>query len=440
LLGARDIVDCTLRVLQNDPASIVPDGPFLDWSKKHHAPQKSLRGAMVSVPLVIDGKSTTSEGTTLRARVVMLENEEEQFVLVSLTLLGLTAQANAFLRNEIARQTGISSRAIMIACTHVHSGPATLTADERQTAALLEAISQSLSSALEEAQAKMAPIRLAVAKRPVEGLTRIRRVCMNDGKAYTIRRAVPSTWRSELKAEYAEPDGELDTDLTVARVEDLSGNVLGCLFHFSTHPLPDLHGYAADWMEKAWGEGFVCLPLNGAMGDVDTIFAQPFNGKFAQEQLPGMGRVLSGAIQELLGRGEAKDDATLKVRASDFSLPVDPFVIEQRRDDPIEWIGEAARKKMFSTQMQAVQLGPLTLVGLPGELASSVGLKIKTHSPFQYTCPVGLANDEVGYLITKASRRLGGYEADPAHWALTASGGAEIVYTQAVKLFSDQGR
>jgi hypothetical protein len=117
-----------------------------------------------------------------------------------------------------------------------------------------------------------------------------------------------------------------------------------------------------------------------------------------------------------------------------MSLAADPFVINHRADDPVSWIRAAAHEKLFSTEMMAARLGTLALVGLPGELACSLGRHIKQHSPFAHTCPVGLVNDQVGYLITEASRRLGGYEADTSLCALTAEGSAEKIVETAIDL------
>lgn len=440
LLNTRDIVDQTVAVLEQEPDSLLEEkqpSPFLMWVRRHSGRSLPLRGAMAAAPIEIEGQKCTDEGTGLAARVLLIENAAERFALISLTVIGLNAESNLYLRRQASMRTGIPVERIMIACTHVHGKPATLTAAENQIAMMVEAINHAVTKAIGQAQANMAPIRLAVASRHVEGLTRIRRVRMNDNKVYTIRRAIPSTWRCEQKPEYSGVDGELDTELTVMRFETFSGLPIGCLFHFTTHPLPDLHGFAADWLEKAMGNSFVCLPLNGALGDVDTLFDQPFNGKFAAEQLPFTGRVLSGAILELLGRAETKDGGDVKVTSARLCLPANSFVIENRRRDPLPWIRKAACEKYFSTEMTAAKLDGLALVGLPGELACSLGISLKRNASFPHVCPVGLSNDALGYLMPESAWHLGGYETDPSYWALTAPGAAEIVHRTAIDLLKE---
>jgi hypothetical protein len=49
-------------------------------------------------------------------------------------------------------------------------------------------------------------------------------------------------------------------------------------------------------------------------------------------------------------------------------------------------------------------------VGIPGELFSELGLRIKAASPFADTHVVGAANGMVGYLPTRRAFDGGGYE------------------------------
>ena len=250
---------------------------------------------------------------------------------------------------------------------------------------------------------------------------------MSDGRTYTIRRAVPSTWRAPQKPEYAGEDGTLDSDLTVLRIEDRDRNPLGCLFHFACHPLPDFIGKAATTVERAHGTPFVCLALNGAQGDVDTPFEVPMDGRCFADQLPVLEGILSAGVMELLARAETRDGGTVRAAAQSARLPVNPWVCEHRKDDALEWLRHAANTGVFETEVTALRLGDLALVGIPGEIATEIGRGIKQESPFPLTCPVGLANDEVAYILPPETHARGGYEADPHFWGLCAPAAAEVL-------------
>ena len=78
-------------------------------------------------------------------------------------------------------------------------------------------------------------------------------------------------------------------------------------------------------------------------------------------------------------------------------------------------------------EVQALRVGPLSIVAMPGEIFSSLGRRIKAASPFAAprTLIAGWANDNVGYVPDRDAYPLGGYEVDtasryygyPAGWA-----------------------
>ena len=64
----------------------------------------------------------------------------------------------------------------------------------------------------------------------------------------------------------------------------------------------------------------------------------------------------------------------------------------------------------FKTPVQALRIGDMGVVALPGEPFCETGLAIKGKSPFKTTMMIGMANDYAGYLPTEEQHALGGYE------------------------------
>jgi hypothetical protein len=70
--------------------------------------------------------------------------------------------------------------------------------------------------------------------------------------------------------------------------------------------------------------------------------------------------------------------------------------------------------RVRSTEMQAISVGPLTCVGIPGEPLQAIGLALERRledvARSQTVWPVGYANDQIGYFCTEHQHAEGGYE------------------------------
>jgi hypothetical protein len=62
----------------------------------------------------------------LKARALFLEKDGVRAVLVSCDLVGLTVEASDAARRAISASLGIPPDHVLLACTHTHTGPATM--------------------------------------------------------------------------------------------------------------------------------------------------------------------------------------------------------------------------------------------------------------------------------------------------------------------------
>lgn len=82
-------------------------------------------------------------------------------------------------------------------------------------------------------------------------------------------------------------------------------------------------------------------------------------------------------------------------------------------------------RRYTPTEVQAIRLGNVALVGLPGEFFVEYGLEIKKRAPLK-TFPINYANGEMqGYMVTPEAALAGGYEAQNA--VFDSCGGALCV-------------
>lgn len=379
---------------------------------------RPLHAGAGAAPLALPDWPQTTDGTSLQARVLVLDDGNTRLALVSLTALCLVRRHADLVRQAVAEAAQVPFDQVLCACTHVHSGPPIFGGD----AATIERLAK--AAGLAATRARLQPAQLGYATTHLAGLSRVRRLLRRDGTAITLRRAWPQYWGWVTDPEIIGPEEELDDLLTVLRVDDAQGEPLAAVLHFTCHPIPDFLGYAADLVERT--RGVPCLVLNGCSGSVDTPFEVPLRGKRQGEQLPLLGQVLGHRVLSELARTETRPDVSLAVRSRAIFLPVVNEFLSSPAEKADIW-PEALRDGGFHTLVQCLQLGDLALVGLPGEAHVGFGARLAEASPFALTRPVGLANDEVGYLFPPEARARGGYEPDPQYWGVVADEGLEIL-------------
>ncbi|MBM4049256.1 MAG: hypothetical protein FJ279_29505 [Planctomycetes bacterium] len=381
---------------------------------------ESLKAGLGLAPLNIDGWPETKDGTPLVARCLVLDDGHTRLGIVSATVIEMCRAEVALVRQAVSAASGLPVGHILFACTHVHSGPPTFSGDGKVRQALAQQVARAAADAACAASA-LQPVRLGWATDHLPGVSRVRRILRRDGNVVTLRRAWPQYWGWATDPQTVGPEEPLDDRLTVLRIEDLDGHLVGAVMHFTCHPIPDFFGYAARMVEQAL-PGAVCLILNGCSGSVDTPFEIPMRGKTQAGQLPILGDILGHRTLELLARAEAADHVRLGVAGRPVFLPLDPRFVEKPDSRAGMW-AEAIRRRGFDTEVQCLAMGDVAFAGVPGEAQVGFGREIEKVSPFRLTRAIGIANDECGYLLTEEARARGGYEADPQLWGVVTGQG-----------------
>jgi hypothetical protein len=100
------------------------------------------------------------------------------------------------------------------------------------------------------------------------------------------------------------------------------------------------------------------------------------------------------------------------------------------------YLAEDADKtpRMFDIGVHVLQLGDIVFVGLPGEIFSEIGLKIKALSPFAHTVVVELADGWHGYIAPDYVVRAGCYESIYSNISYTGLGTADVLVDGAVTM------
>jgi len=223
-------------------------------------------------------------------------------------------------------------------------------------------------------------------------------------------------------------DSVTDSRLTAIRVEADEDRPIAVLVHFAAHPTilgADMMDISAGWpgvlcrtLEKHLNAGIKAVYLNGAQGDVSPSADEPGTDI---ERMIIYGRRVSDAALLALDSAEEIDSPSLGYADVTVDLPKRSLSQQFKTIAGEEYeIDEAAASAMISmlfpekATIRAVRLGSLLLVGVPGEPAASLGLRIREElesSEDVTVLVVGLTGDYVGYILPPDEYDEGGYEA-----------------------------
>src|SRR5262249_49388236 len=152
-----------------------------------------------------------------------------------------------------------------------------------------------------------------------------RRVRLPDGKLIHRYGRAPEEWR-------ALPEGLIDPEVLVVRIDDLQGRPLGALVNYACHPTAaggdnhpwvtgDFVSYGLRPAEAALG-GAPCLFLQGTAGNIGT---GKWGGGTPREDTEAMGQRFADGIRQALAALEPVAPAGLSVMRQRIPLELEPF-------------------------------------------------------------------------------------------------------------------
>ncbi len=250
---------------------------------------------------------TTGVHDPIMARALLLDDGATPLAIVSCDLIGFTADAVADMRLRIAQRAAVPAANILIACTHTHSGPASMPfrgpAMGHVDHAWLAGAQKRIIDLVSGLPASLRPARFASASVNVAGL------------GYN-------------RQDRARP---IDEQLGVIAV-DADGGAIATLLNYSMHAVvlgPGNLEYSGDYpgeaaRQAAERRGGIGLFLLGACGDVDPVVYRDRGwgtGTFDDTRAIG-GQLVERAVQAL-STADWSGDVPLRVASKTVELPLD---------------------------------------------------------------------------------------------------------------------
>jgi neutral ceramidase len=317
---------------------------------------------------------------SLRAMVVRGEGGDA--LIVSADILWFS---NAILDRVLPileRELGVPGNRTFFVGTHTHSAPNAYNDENKAWAQMVEA--QVLAAAA------LAGMRLQEATLfAATGESRIginRREQVSDGKIILGEN----------------PGGPVDREVVLIEARNKAGESIGRIANFACHGTMlsqrnyqlsgDWPGLAAAKLEATGGSPFIFL--NGGCANIaprndrQAIFepVETLSSEFAEDV---------GKIAEGLAPIQGED----AVAGADLTLEM-----PRKLRDVEEGMGKFAR-----VRIQGLRIGPLRIIGFPGEVFAETAMAVKENHPLTMVCSY-MAGARAGYVPVAEAYETGGYE------------------------------
>jgi hypothetical protein len=368
-----------------------------------------------------------SEGKVhdLYAKALAVEDASgTRLVIVTTDLIGIPRELRDWLAAEVDEKYQIAPASLMLNASHTHCGPELrvskasvygLEPDRvRQSEAYVEALQQKL---------------LALVGQAIDGLSPAKFGYTHGRAGFAMNRRLPTTTEPQ-NAPY--PDGPVDHDVPVLRVESPEGELRAIVFGYACHNTTlgfyqfcgDYAGFAQQYLENAH-PNVTAMFVAGCGADQNP---QPRRTLELAEQ---HGRALANGVEAALIGPTKPIEGTLRVALDEATLEfAEPpgraelelqakssDIYEQRR--AVALLGELDEtgeiRRTYPYLVQTVNFGDdLLMIALAGEVVVDYSLRFKLELRGMPLWVAGYSNDVFGYVPSLRVLQEGGYEAGGA--------------------------
>jgi len=367
-------------------------------------------------------RNTVSAGKVqdLFAKALALEDQDgKRVVILTLDLIGITRA----MREDVARQAeqkwGLSRDRLLVNASHTHCSPLV-----RGRPSVMFELTEQQWADVDEYLAALPALLVQVIGKSLKDLAPAQLSYTHARAGFAMNRRLPTS-KGYQNSPY--PDGPVDHDVPVLRVEDPKGKLRALLFGYACHNTTlqfeylcgDYAGYAQEYLE-ADHPGVTALFMAGCGGDQNP-FPRSTLARAKQH-----GRALANAVEAALLPRPRPVSGPLKVAFEETTLQFMPL----SRDTLVQMgmsktIYEVRRSKLLLAELekngqlrsrhaypiQVLQFGKdLTLVALAGETVVDFSLRLKKEIAGNPLWVAGYCNDVFGYVPSVRVQKEGGYE------------------------------
>lgn len=360
----------------------------------------------------------------LFASCLVLSDGSKRAAVVSCDLVALDTLMVSNTRRKIQTATGIPFENIMLACTHTHSGPATIFLQDcgEVDPAYMIYLKTKIVEGVTKAASGLRPVQVGCAKG------------MFSNGVFDRRK----------------PGSPIDPEIGVVYLRDDTQAPVAVLVNYACHPVvlnadnllisADYPGAARRAVQKDLKAPV--LFLTGACGNIDPVqrgtfqLADEFGTLLAQETLQliaGMHlsnknpldvqyKTLNLPVMPAPSLEELKRLTERHTRNRDKALQETNQLLARVENAMLGWtdrIGAQIRNRTIKdnaqTEIQALRMGGVVLLGIAGELFSTIGQNIKQNAGSLQVMICTCTNGSVGYIPDREAYTIASYEVTEAY-------------------------
>ncbi|MBE6534916.1 MAG: hypothetical protein E7678_08155, partial [Ruminococcaceae bacterium] len=391
----------------------------------------------------------------LYARAVSFDDGERKSIIVSLDLCLMGTDVNDECRARISRECNVDIDAIILTCTHTHSGPLVWgyenlengTYSQDDVKLLLEYrafLIDKICAAARLSVDSLLPAKFYTATDKAEGIAHIRTFRMQDGRVVTNPGMDWNCSGDPITCCPIPDNTGVDHPLfapnetvKILKIERDGGEDV-CLVNFALHATcTHLRKISADF------PGFLCSIVEHAIDNVNCVFIQSAQGDVAQinrnpseaekrfltedNRSHGETRNKARQVGQVLAASVLKNYMTAEEIATDkISFAKKELAIPANKDDGnydealkitrmheegrhhelpydgmdlVTFVANAERivrmksaPDFFKYSFFAMTIGDFAFLGIPGEVFTEIGNMIREASPYEHLMLCGISN------------------------------------------------
>jgi len=369
----------------------------------------------------------------LKTKCIFFDDGSTQFVLVVNDLLALDNRFIDQCIGEASKKLGICPENIVIACTHTHSGPASIFLQDcgEVVDSWLESLKEIIRECIVKASNNLKPSAIS-----------FKTSWCNIG----YNRVVKEKNLSEKL---------VDNQVITMEIRDgKTGQIDGVLVNYACHPVvldgtlysKDFYHYTIERLKQKPGyENAEIIYTSGCCGDINPL--ERGDIKKAEK----LGCKLADSIDAISSARQELNNSSIKVKSIKVNIPLAHDLgkesvpklqnecseilkelscenldknIAKAKKAYLHWIENMLRQidngtleKSVCADVKIIEIGDLKIVTLPFETFHEICLKIKKHFGEDRTFVICYANGDFGYFPSKAlyAQAEAGYEAGMAY-------------------------